>query len=112
VAGRPRLLGLSFIGFAIFKDYQKSKPEGSGDFRPALTLTARGSNYGKSHRPSYYNSPFTMFADPFPARSFAAAEDDGLAPDLAEIDNPLVLSGGAAELIPAAGHRVRMLIEA
>jgi hypothetical protein len=38
-----------------------------------------------------------MIRDPFVAAAFRAAEDDGLAPDLAEIDHPKHLDGGAAE---------------
>ncbi|WP_146159783.1 hypothetical protein [Bradyrhizobium sp. MOS002] len=53
-----------------------------------------------------------LFRDPYLRDVFARAEDDGLAPDLAETDNPPMLSGGAAEVVPTAGHRVRMLVEA
>jgi hypothetical protein len=42
-----------------------------------------------------------MIRDPFVAAAFKAAEDDGLAPALVEIDNPLTLDGGAAERLPA-----------
>jgi hypothetical protein len=41
-----------------------------------------------------------LFRDPFVAAAFKAAEDDGLAPDLAEIDQPGTLDGGAAEDLP------------
>jgi hypothetical protein len=40
-----------------------------------------------------------MIRDPFVAAAFRAAEDDGLAPALVEIDNPLTLDGGAAERV-------------
>ena len=40
-----------------------------------------------------------MIRDPFVAAAFKAAEDDGLAPALIEIDNPLTLDGGAAERV-------------
>lgn len=40
-----------------------------------------------------------MIRDPFVAAAFKAAEDDGLAPDIAEIDNPKHLDGGAAERV-------------
>jgi hypothetical protein len=45
-----------------------------------------------------------LFRDPFVAAAFKAAEDDGLAPDLVEINNPKTLDGGAAvsaELVEA-----------
>ena len=42
-----------------------------------------------------------MIRDPFVAAAFKAAEDDGLAPDLVEIDHPKTLDGGAAELVLA-----------
>lgn len=41
-----------------------------------------------------------MIRDPFVAAAFRAAED-GLAPDLAEIDRPHTLDGGAAERVLA-----------
>ena len=40
-----------------------------------------------------------LFQDPFLRAAFKAAEDDGLAPALVQIDNPLTLDGGAAELV-------------
>jgi hypothetical protein len=41
-----------------------------------------------------------MIRDPFVAAAFRAAEDDGLAPNLVEVDRrPRVLDGGAAELV-------------
>jgi hypothetical protein len=43
-----------------------------------------------------------MIRDPFVAAAFRAAEDDGLAPSLVEIDNPLTLDGGAAERVLVA----------
>ena len=52
-----------------------------------------------------------LFQDPFLKAAFKAAEDDGLAPDAVDLDHPPSLSGGAAGLIPAAGHRVRVLAE-
>jgi hypothetical protein len=42
-----------------------------------------------------------LFRDPFVAAAFNAAEDDGLAPDLAETDHPKTLDGDAAELVLA-----------
>jgi hypothetical protein len=42
-----------------------------------------------------------LFRDPFVAAAFKGAEDDGLAPDLVEIDQPGTLDGGAAERPPA-----------
>jgi hypothetical protein len=42
-----------------------------------------------------------MIRDPFVARAFRAAEDDGLAPDLAAVDPPRTLDGGAAERVLA-----------
>jgi hypothetical protein len=53
-----------------------------------------------------------LFQDPFLRAVFKAAEDDGLAPDLAEIDYPKILDGGAAEVIGDTGRRVRTLVEA
>ncbi len=53
-----------------------------------------------------------MIRDPFVAAAFKAAEDDGLAPDLVQIDRPKTLDGGAAEVIGDAGRRVRALEEA
>jgi hypothetical protein len=53
-----------------------------------------------------------MIRDPFVAAAFKAAEDDGLAPDLAEVDHPRLLDGGAAEVIGDTGRRVRSLVEA
>jgi hypothetical protein len=45
-----------------------------------------------------------LFQDPFVAAAFKAAEDDGLATDMAEVDlHPKALDGGAAEVGP--GHR-------
>lgn len=40
-----------------------------------------------------------LFRDPFVAAAFAAAEDDGLAPALVEVDQPDRLDGGAAERV-------------
>jgi hypothetical protein len=55
----------------------------------------------------------SMFRDPFLRAAFQAAEDDGLAPALIEIDHPRTLDGGAAErMTEAAGHRVLALVEA
>jgi hypothetical protein len=38
-----------------------------------------------------------MIRDPYVARAFRAAEEDGLAPSLVNIDRPRMLNGGAAE---------------
>jgi hypothetical protein len=51
-----------------------------------------------------------LFQDPFVAAAFKAAEDDGLAPDMAEVDR--TLDGGAAEVAPDTGRRLRALVEA
>jgi len=40
-----------------------------------------------------------LFQDPFLRAAFKGAEDDGLAPALVEIDNPLTLDGGVAERV-------------
>jgi len=40
-----------------------------------------------------------MIRDPFVAAAFKAAEDDGLAPSLVQIDRPEMLDGGAAERV-------------
>jgi len=40
-----------------------------------------------------------MIHDPFVAAASKAAEDDGLAPDLVEVDRPRILDGGAAERV-------------
>jgi hypothetical protein len=40
-----------------------------------------------------------MIRDPYVARAFRAAEDDGLAPSMAAIDSPRMLNGGAAGLV-------------
>jgi hypothetical protein len=53
-----------------------------------------------------------MIRDPFVAAAFKAAEDDGLAPDLIQFDHPKTLDGGAAEVAPDTGRRVRALVEA
>jgi hypothetical protein len=45
-----------------------------------------------------------MIRDPFVAAAFKAAEDDGLAPALVEIDQPRTLDGGAAELVLATAE--------
>ncbi len=45
-----------------------------------------------------------MIRDPFVAAAFKAAEDDGLAPTLVEIDNPMTLDGGAAERVLATAE--------
>jgi hypothetical protein len=45
-----------------------------------------------------------MIRDPFVAAAFKAAEDDGLAPDLVEIDHPKTLDGGAAERVLATAE--------
>jgi hypothetical protein len=50
-----------------------------------------------------------LFQDPFLRAAFKAAEDDGLAPNLVEIDYPKTLDGGAAEVAPDTGRRVRIL---
>jgi hypothetical protein len=42
-----------------------------------------------------------MIRDPYVARAFKAAENDGLAPDLVETDPPKRLDGGTAEVIGA-----------
>jgi hypothetical protein len=42
-----------------------------------------------------------MIRDPYVARAFRAAEDDGLAPSLVHADRPRMLDGGAAEPILA-----------
>jgi hypothetical protein len=47
-----------------------------------------------------------LFQDPFLRAAFKAAEDDGLAPDLVDIDHPKALDGGAAEIAPDTGRRV------
>jgi hypothetical protein len=53
-----------------------------------------------------------MIRDPYVAKAYRAAEDDGLAPDLVETDHPKHLDGGAAEVIGATGRHVRGLVEA
>ena len=40
-----------------------------------------------------------LFRDPFLQAAFKAAEDDGLAPSLVEIDNPKTRDGGVAERV-------------
>lgn len=40
-----------------------------------------------------------VIRDPFVAAAFRAAEEDGLAPSLIEIDHPRTLDGGVAERI-------------
>lgn len=52
-----------------------------------------------------------LIRDPFVASAFRAGEDDGLAPDLVEIDHPKILNGGAAEVVPDAGRRIEALVE-
>jgi hypothetical protein len=42
-----------------------------------------------------------MIRDPFVAAAFKAAEDDGLAPALVDLDQPRTLDGGAAERVLA-----------
>ena len=42
-----------------------------------------------------------MIRDPFVARAFRAAKDDGLAPSHATVDRPSALNGGAAEPVLA-----------
>jgi hypothetical protein len=42
-----------------------------------------------------------LFQDPFLRSALKAAEDNGLAPALVAIDNPLTLDGSAAERIAA-----------
>lgn len=49
-----------------------------------------------------------MIRDPFVAAAFRAVEDDGLAPSLVEADHPKILDGGAAEIVPADGRRIRI----
>jgi hypothetical protein len=44
--------------------------------------------------------PSHMFQDPFLRAAFKAAEDDGLAPSLVQVDHPRTLDGGAAERRP------------
>jgi hypothetical protein len=45
-----------------------------------------------------------LLRDPFVAAAFKAAEDDGLAPDLVDIDHPRTLDGGAAERVLATAE--------
>jgi hypothetical protein len=40
-----------------------------------------------------------MIRDPYVARAFKAAEDDGLAPSIATADRPRMLNGGAAAAV-------------
>jgi hypothetical protein len=54
----------------------------------------------------------SLIRDPFVRAAFKAAEDDGLAPEAVDLDHPPVLSGGAAEVIPATGRCIRILVEA
>jgi hypothetical protein len=42
-----------------------------------------------------------MIRDPFVARAFRDAEDDGLAPSHVTVDRPRTLNGGAAEPVLA-----------
>lgn len=49
--------------------------------------------------------------DPFVATAFRAAEDDGLAPEFVDVDNPPTLDGGAAEVIPDTGRRLFVEVE-
>jgi hypothetical protein len=51
-----------------------------------------------------------LFRDPVVAAAFKAAED-GLAPDLVQIDHPKTLDGGAAEIIGDTGRRVLAMVE-
>ena len=53
-----------------------------------------------------------MIRDPFVARAFRAAEDDGLAPDLVETDHPKHLNGGAAEVIGETDRKIHAMVEA
>ena len=48
-----------------------------------------------------------LFQDPFVAAAFKAAEDDGLAPELVEVDRPKTLDGGAAERLADGPARSR-----
>ena len=52
-----------------------------------------------------------LFQDPFLRAAFEAAEDDGLAPALVEIDNPKTLDGGAVERVTATDRRSLALME-
>jgi hypothetical protein len=45
-----------------------------------------------------------MISDPFVAAAFKAAEDDGMAPDMAQVDQPHTLDGGAAERVLATAE--------
>jgi hypothetical protein len=46
-----------------------------------------------------------MIHDPYVAKAFKAAEDDGLAPCMAAVDQPRPLNGGAAEpVLEALGN--------
>ena len=53
-----------------------------------------------------------MIRDPYVAKAFRAAEDDGLAPGFVDPDHPKHLDGGAAELIGATGRHIRGFVEA
>jgi hypothetical protein len=44
-----------------------------------------------------------MIRDPFVARAFRAAEDDGLAPSHVTVDRPSALNGGTAVLAMVEG---------
>jgi hypothetical protein len=46
-----------------------------------------------------------LFQDPFLRAAFRAAEDDGLAPAIVEIDNPKTLDGGAVERVTVTDRR-------
>jgi hypothetical protein len=52
-----------------------------------------------------------MIRDPFVSAAFRSAEDDGLAPDMAEFDHPKHLDGGAAEVVGETGRHIRALVE-
>jgi hypothetical protein len=125
VAGLPPLLGfgITALDLAMFWYYHNSKPRGSVNFRPGSNSnhgmhTMAQANSNRTTKPTVFLNAVArvhlshLFQDPFLRAAFNAAEDDGLAPDLAEIDYPNTLDGGAAEVAPDTGRRVRALVEA
>lgn len=123
MAGLPPLLGFgnTALDLGMFWYYHNSKPRGSVNFRPGSNQSQKGYQMAQANKLPTTNPVCFLnavarvhlshlFRDPFVRAAFEAAEDDGLAPALVETDHPPMLSGGAAEVIPATGRRV--LVEA
>jgi hypothetical protein len=63
---------------------------------PSVSACRGSANFRPGSNPSNVS---LMIRDPYVAKAFKAAEDDGLAPSMATTDRPHMLNGGAAERV-------------